>query len=442
MSRRFPQSPRRADVDGSRPLRSIRSVRSLIGGGFLVAALGLLFWACLQPPISLTPPQSDDGGTSMTPTADGGSTAIAGLFTVSGCSSLSFPQGGLVCTSTAPASLRLHLLAVGASLHRFQIVRLSDSVLGDGGLGDLGLPDGGLADGGDGALLDEASSRADSPSVLLSRPGTYQVTLGVAGPGGTATAIGTIYVLPAGLGAGCSENEQCEGRSCQCGRGTSCPGALSHGLCSLGCDGTPCPSGTTCLDLSRSKTGGGASDTWRLPQCVPSCGGDGGCRPDFLCRELPTLKSGEKAGGAYTFGRACFAAQPADVGAGCALPDGTLDPSACALGSCLTLGLRGVCSAACATESDCPSSAACAAFASASPPAPTAPRCLARCDASHPCGDPLLACLAANGSGGLGFTLPGSAPGVTVCAPRRCSAPADCPGGTCTLLGTASFCTR
>ena len=97
---------------------------------------------------------------------------------------------------------------------------------------------------------------------------------------------------------------------------------------------------------------------------------------------------------------------------------------------------------ACATESDCPSSAACAAFASASPPAPTAPRCLARCDASHPCGDPLLACLAANGSGGLGFTLPGSAPGVTVCAPRRCSAPADCPGGTCTLLGTASFCTR
>jgi PKD repeat protein len=418
--------------------------RSIVGSGLLLSALGLLWWSCLQPPISLTAPQSDAGGSSTTPTADGSSAAIAGLFTISGCTQLSFPAAGPLCISDAPASLRLHLLAVGAAMHRFQIVRLSDSVLGDGGVRDLGLPDaaGSPVDGGDGSLLDEASSRAESPTVTLSRPGTYQVSLGVAGPGGTATAIGTIYVLPVALGAGCSESEQCASHSCLCGRGTTCPGALNRGLCSLGCDGTPCPSGTTCMDLSRSKTGSAAMDTWRLPQCVPVCGSDVSCRPDFLCRELPILKSGEKAGGAYAFGRACFAAQPGDVGASCTLPDSTLDPTACALGTCLSLGLRGVCSAACSSESDCPSTAACAAFGSASPPAPPAPRCLARCDATHPCSDPLLACQAAGGSGGLGFALPGAAAGVTVCAPKRCSTPTDCPGGACTVLGTASFCTR
>ncbi len=421
--------------------------RSLVGAGLLLSGLGLLWWACLQPPISLTAAQGDAGGLSPTPSSDGGSTAIAGLFTISGCRELSFPASRPLCVSGAPASLRLHLLAVGASLHRFQIMRLSDGVQGDGGvidlgLGDAGLSDGGHGDGGDGELLDEATSRAESPAVTLSRPGTYQVTLGVAGPGGTATASGTIYVLPGALGGQCSEGEQCESRTCQCGHGTSCPGALSHGLCSQGCDGTACPSGTTCVDLSRSKSGSAASDAWRLPQCVPSCGGDAGCRPDFLCRELPTLKSGEKAGGAYVFARACFAALPGEVGAACTLSDGTLDPTACALGSCLALGLRGLCSATCASESDCPSSAACAAFASVSPPAPPAPRCLARCDATHPCSDPLLSCQTENPLGGLGFTLPGSAAGVSVCAPKRCSAPADCPGGSCTALGTASFCTR
>lgn len=433
----------------SRPLSSSRRFlalhgKSVMGSGLLLSTLGLLWWACLQPPISLTPPQSDAGGSANTATTDGSSAAIAGLFTISGCRELAFPASGPVCTSDVPASLRLHLLAVGATMHRFQIVRLSDGKLGDGGVADLGTPDAGAGtvDGGDGALLDEASSRTESPAVTLSRPGVYQVTLGVAGPGGTATATGTIYVLPVGLGSMCSDPEQCTGASCLCGRGTTCPGALSHGLCSLGCDGTACPNGTTCVDLSRSKTGTAAADTWRSPQCVPVCGGDGGCRPDFLCRELPTLKTGERAGGAYVFGRACFAAQPGDVGASCTLPDGTLDPTACALGTCLSLGLRGVCSAACVSESDCPSTAACAAFSSATPPAPPTPRCLARCDATHPCSDPLLSCQAATSSGGLGFTLPGSPAGVTVCAPKRCSTATDCPGGTCTPLGTASFCTR
>lgn len=413
---------------------------SVLGSSLLLSALGLLLWACLQPPISLTDatgPNSSDGSTAA---SDGGNAAIVGLFSISGCSELTFPSTGPRCVSPAPASLRLVLLAVGATMHRFQIVRLLDGSGGDGGLSDAGL-----SDGGELAILDEASSRSDTPAFTLTHPGTYQVTLGVAGPGGTATAVGTIIVLPVSLGAPCSEMDQCQSRgTCFCGRGTSCAGALSHGLCSQSCDGTACPDGTTCIDLSRStgNSDAGTTDPWRQPLCVPSCGGDAGCRSDFFCRELPVLKPGEKAGGAFVFGRGCFAESPADVGVSCNLPDGTGNPTACAMGLCLNLGLRGLCSAACTTAGDCPSNAACAAFSGPGAPAPTGPRCVARCDAMHPCSDPLLACQAADASGGLGFTLPGAMSGTTVCTPKRCTGPSDCPGGSCVARGTASFCSR
>lgn len=431
--------------------RTLAPRRSRLAGACLVAIAGsLLLWACLQPPISLQPATNDGGMTTGPVTDDGGSPAIVGLFTITGCAELTFPAGNARCIGVAPLPLRLVLLAVGANTHRFQVTAVPAFDGADGGAGDAGSPilDAGV-DGGDIPLLDEASSRSETPTLLLSHPGTYLVTLGVGGPGGTASAAGTIVVLPAALGSGCSEEDGCvPGASCICGRGatTTCPGGLAHGLCTVGCDGTPCPTGTVCLDLSRSSTmvDGGVPDRWRQPTCVSPCGGDAGCRSDFLCRELPLLKPGEARGGAFAYGSACFAATPADVGASCALPDGSPDPTACAMGLCAPLGLRNVCSAACTTASDCPSSAACAVWTGPAPPAPTGGRCLARCDATHPCSDPLLACQAASSSGALGFTLPGAGvpAGTTICSPRRCSGAADCPGGKCTPLGTASFCTR
>ena len=68
--------------------------------------------------------------------------------------------------------------------------------------------------------------------------------------------------------------------------------------------------------------------------------------------------------------------------------------------------------------------------------------CLPRCDPLHPCDDPLLGCQAADPQGALGFSVPSGEPsGATYCAPRRCSAPADCPAaGTCRPGGAGSFC--
>jgi hypothetical protein len=57
-----------------------------------------------------------------------------------------------------------------------------------------------------------------------------------------------------------------------------------------------------------------------------------------------------------------------------------------------------------------------------------------------PCGDPLLACVMGGGAGALGFSLPGEPTATTVCAPRSCSGPADCPGGRCAALAGGSFC--
>jgi hypothetical protein len=312
------------------------------------------------------------------------------------------------------------------------------------------LPDGGNPDGGD-SLLDDVSSRADAPVVTLSAPGTYLVSLGVMGPGGTAVAAGTIVVQPAALGAACASDAQCEGGlRCLCekdNKSGSCPGGLAVGLCTRSCDGSACPTGSVCLDLSRSvpmmTDGGVAEDAWRQPLCVPSCTESTGCRGDFSCRELPLLPSGQHAGGAYTWGRACFADLPGGIGASCLGIDQKPAPTSCVLGLCEGLGLRNLCSEACDGGAVCPQSASCATWKGTTTPAPAGPRCLARCDATHPCSDPLLDCLLPGGTGSLGFTLPTGEPaGTTVCAPRRCALPADCPGGQCLAYGGASFCVR
>jgi len=419
-------------------------VRGFAFASLLTSAVATLFWACLQPPLSLLSGRQDGGSDASPQTADGAATAILGTFTISGCAALTFPDGEPLCVGIAPLRVRLILVAVGATTHRFQVTRATQSR--DGGVQPS---DGGsLPDGGNDSLLDEASSRATAPEIELTTPGTYLVSLGVGGPGGTAAAAGLIVVRPAGLGDACDRDAQCaSGLRCLCSEGSSgtCPAGLRAGLCSRGCDGTACPAGSVCVDLSRSAVqavadGGAASDSWRRPLCVPSCGNDMGCRGDLVCRELPLLYNGASAGGAYSWGRACYIGVPGGVGASCISGDEKPDPSACALGLCEGLGLRDLCTAPC--DVPCPGSAACAAWNSTTPPAPAAPRCLARCDATHPCGDPLLDCLPAGASGGLGFQLPGEPPSTTVCAPRRCTTLADCPGGRCVALGAASFCLR
>ena len=210
------------------------------------------------------------------------------------------------------------------------------------------------------------------------------------------------------------------------------PGALSHGLCSLGCDGTPCPSGTTCSDLSRSKTG--------ARPAIP-----GGCRS--VCLRVGATVAAAPTSCAASYRRSRAARRPAEPtpSAGPVLPPSppTWGPAVRARWHARSFGLRTwqlscarparVCSAACATESDCPSSAACAAFASASPPAPTAPRCLARCDASHPA---VIRYWLAGRQTAAGSWL--HAPRQRVWRHRLCSPslqrPADCPGGACTCL--------
>lgn len=415
--------------------------------GLLVLAAATLLWACLQPPLSLSSGQRDGGSDGGPRSDDSGAPAILGLFTISGCEALTFPapNGEPRCVGTAPLKVRLVLLAVGATSHRFQLTRNMSPP--DGGEADGGAVDGGTVDGGGDSILDEASSRAEAPTVILPVPDTYLVSLGVAGPGGTAASAGVIIVKPAALGAACDSDDQCDsGLHCICGKNTpagSCKGGLSSGLCTQSCDGTACPTGSVCVDLSRTApppTDAGVSgEAWRQPICVPGCTLDPSCRGDLVCRELPVLNPGQPAGGTYTWKSGCFAPKPGGVGDSCLGSDDKPDPASCALAMCDGLGLRNLCTAPCAPG--CPTTAACATWNSTLLPAPPAPRCVARCDATHPCADPLLDCLPSGGTGALGFTLTEPA-GTTVCAPRRCTAPTDCPGGQCLLLGGASFCTR
>lgn len=414
--------------------------RATLAAG-LFAAVAL--WACLAPPINLSGSRSDGGADGSRGSFDGNA-ALIGQFTIDGCSDLSFPAGEVRCVGTAPLHLTFVLIQLGATTYRWKLVAQHD--LADGGTSGDG---GGLSDGGTSevSLLDDAASRSPSPQVTIQTPGTYLVTLGVAGPGGTATAAGTILVLPAPLGAACTQDGQCEsGLRCLCGADTpgrdgTCPGGLQAGLCTRSCDGRACPSGSLCMDLSRTITAapdGGTSDAWRQPICVPQCSAGQRCRADLTCRALPTLASGGRAGDPYVFGLGCFLTIPGGIGDSCLTADGQPAPTACATGLCEPLGLRNLCTAPCGAG--CPASAACASWNSLSVPAPSGPRCLLRCDAMNPCVDPLLACLAGGGLGPLGFTLPGEPVGATVCAPRPCLTPEDCPGGRCAAFAGGSFC--
>lgn len=428
-----------------------RVLRGLIWIG--LTGLAAILWACLAPPLSLSLSGQDGATDSRGGGGGDGVPNLVGLFTITGCSELSFgdPAGEPRCLGTAPLTVQLVLLEVGSTMHRWTVAPPGSPR--DGGMPDMAAARDGGTDGGtsDGNLLDEAQSRARAPQLTLQLPGTYEVSLAVAGPGGTATATGQIVVSSGSLGSACTRDSQCgEGLLCLCGssqpgRDGACPGGLAAGLCTRSCDGTSCPAGSVCSDLSRTQgmvPMGGTADAFRRPICVPACG-TGKCRADLVCRDLPVLPPDGKAGDAFSWGRGCFAQVPGGVGAACLLTDGKTDNLACASGLCEGLGLRGLCSAGCSMTVPCPSEAACATWNTPTlPPAPTAPRCLARCDAMRPCSDPLFDCLTGGGPGPLGFRLMTEPASTTVCGPRRCSSDTDCPGGRCVLLGTTRYCTR
>lgn len=285
-----------------------------------------------------------------------------------------------------------------------------------------------------------ASSQASSPSVSYTRPGIYTVGLVIGSAAGEASAQAEIEVRPASVGAPCVVDEQCApGLSCLCAGPTADAGPSADGgatcppelrLCTRGCSGTLCDDAQTCVDLSRStrESPSTAGDPWRRPLCLPTCATDADCAPGTTCRELPALVDGARAGGPFTWRRACFPALLGDVGSACIDADGRPAPADCLGGTCLALGARNLCTSPC-DEAPCPDGAACATFAGD----PTRPVCLPRCGAQHPCGDPLLDCQPARPDDADGFRVPATEPSTaTYCAPRRCAGDADCaPAGTC-----------
>jgi hypothetical protein len=172
--------------------------------------------------------------------------------------------------------------------------------------------------------------------------------------------------------------------------------------------------GAVCADLAPAGPGG--SD-WQRDLCLRPCDADADCAP-YRCRELAAAAGG--------WARGCFVADVLlDDGSSCRGGDGLLEPGRCASGRCLDFGLRGVCAAGCAGPADCPSYAACATLSGGG----TA--CLARCSARACDADPWLACEAPDAAGALGFTVDESPDPLGYCAPRRCRAAGDCPGGSC-----------
>ena len=359
-----------------------------------------------------------------------GPLTLRGAFTIVGCTTLDTSTGQPRCSGRAPLSLTFVPLGAGVSTFVWTFT------------------------GGDPAM-----SKAITPAVTYGTPGVYAVALAAGGVGGTTTATGTVVVSSGTTASPCLDDTDCDaaaGLFCVCKPGEpGCVGALSTGFCSRDCSGGVCAAGEICADLTRGGAwvppsgadggvgvdGGATGDVWRRALCLPACAIGADCRWGLGCRELPALAAGGVAGGSYTWKRGCFADVGGDDGASCVDAAGQLDPSRCLSGQCDDFGARGLCTSACATTSDCPSTAACAALNG--PPARSL--CLRRCDADFACdADPLLDCEAANQVGGLGFMItPAEAPSARYCAPLRCTMPTECaPSGTCTAMGGGSFCLR
>ena len=197
-----------------------------LAGLLLLTACLTLLWACLSQPLNLGSPTPDQGAEGGSSSLEGGVPLLLGQMTIAGCQTLTFPGGEALCVGVAPLKVRLVLIDAGVTTHRWQLTSLTQP--GDGGTGDGGP--------GTGNLLDDVQSRLREPEVLLQQPGTYDVALGVLGPGGTASASGQIVVQPVELGGRCARDGHCaQGLKCLCGadqplvqKGLSWVGGRSH----------------------------------------------------------------------------------------------------------------------------------------------------------------------------------------------------------------------
>jgi hypothetical protein len=347
-----------------------------------------------------------------------GGVPVGAVFTIAGCTTLSFDSlARPICTS--PPERPLTFIPLGVNVA---------SVLWT-------LPG-----------ASPATSKALTPEATWSQLGSYDVMLAAEGGGGAALGTGTVDIVGGAAGSTCASDADCDGTTglrCLCGAGQDCPGALAAGLCARRCEDTPCDADEACVDLTRGGSAppdggvddGGVSEAFRVRVCLPPCTSTSSCRVGFTCRSLPVVAIGAPADGAYTWSQACFADVLGDVGAPCRDPSGALDDASCLTGHCQALGARGICTDACSASAACPSYATCATLPS------DGSLCLADCAKASDCADPLIDCIGP-GAGGLGYTLPASAPSTTtLCAPKRCSQPSDCaPAGTCTSVGGAEFC--
>ena len=283
----------------------------------------------------------------------------------------------------------------------------------------------------DGALWDFGDGSPPvtelAPRHVYTRPGAFDVTLSVRGPGGTAQAHlpGLIVSSAAGIGGACSEAVGCDGDlECLCAGGVACPAPLARGLCTRPCTSDDdCGAAAACVDLGHA----GDEAPWQTRVCLETCvAGDGGCGAGLGCQALPRVTGG--------WVEACFApGVVAPDGAACRDASGGLRDDACASGRCLELGARGVCAADCV--GGCAAGTTCAQVGGG-----VGAACLAECASAACDGDPWLACEAPEVSGAWGFTIDGVPKAGGYCAPKRCGGGDVCGDGVCGDRGGASFC--
>jgi PKD repeat protein len=370
----------------------------------LAAALALAA-ACgddgAAPPDAAPVPEDAPQLHDAQPTGDGAPALTWVDFAIAGCTLVAPDAGPPACQGPAPLTVQLSAVAPAA-------VDVYLWELGDSGAG----MDAGPAPGG------------PTLTHVYALPGTYDIALTVRGPGGSAMVArpGAVVVTAAALGAGCGLDAQCgSDRECVCDAESACPVPLATGMCSAGCDGTPCAEGV-CANLAAVRPDAPAD--WQRALCLPECDPAGACPQGLTCQELP-------AGDGSGWVQACFAPGVlGSMGSACRDATGAPDHDACAGGLCLDIGARGACAAPCAVA-PCPASSACADFGS-----PEQSFCLLRCtDAAVDCqADPWLACEPPGAPGGFTVGEPASPAGY--CAPRACTAPEECGlDGTCTVEG-------
>ncbi len=277
---------------------------------------------------------------------------------------------------------------------------------------------------------DGEESQAAGPKHTFAHPGRYDISLTVAGPGGTAQAEiqDAVGVTPAPLGAACEMAAQCGAELCLCSD-DGCAPPLDRGLCTEPCgDGDGCDEGV-CADLAAGQPDD--PEPWQATLCLPECEGPGDCSAGEACLAFPAGDGADVSGTeADGWIRGCFAKGPlAPIGGSCRDGGGAADDGACASGTCLDEGARGMCSASC-EDIECPAGAACATFQDSDLGA----RCVHRCDGdAAPCDDdPWLACEDPDQDGDPSFSVNEEPAPGGYCAPKRCEDAADC--------GTAGAC--